>query len=142
MTEPMKVWDLPITDGAILRADIPYETHKRGKNWLAVISRGPRSPGGLARQFLARGHGPYAYIAEDIPEGSALECGSDYYSGGGNPSRDRRYYLLLRKAPGAWTLAKYKTAGELFAAQREYVPPVPSGKTRVITPEEVPSGQV
>lgn len=138
--EPLKVWDLPITDGAILRSDVPYEGHKRGKNWLAVIHRDPRSPGGLGRDFMARGHGPYAYIAEDIPEGSALECGADYYSGGGRPSRERHYYLLLRKRETAWQLAEYPTAGDVFAAQREYVPPLRSDKTRLITVEPEQGG--
>lgn len=133
--EPKKVWDLPIIDGAILKGNIPFETHKRGKNWLAVISRDPKSPGGISRSFMERGHGEYAYIAENIPVGSALECGADYYSGGGNPSRNRTYWLLTARTPSKWVLAEYETSSDLFKAQKEFVPP--SDKTRVITlPQE------
>lgn len=83
--------------GAML--DCPaYESHKRGKNWCAKISKNPAAPNGLDRQFAPRGHGEYYYILPtEWGPGTPIEVGADYYSCGGNASRDRWYGRITER---------------------------------------------
>ncbi len=78
--------------------DVPiYTTHRRGKNWMAKISKDPESPGGLARQFAKKGHGEYYYSVKDINVGDVLEFGADYYTGSGNKDPRRKYAVVLKR---------------------------------------------
>src|SRR5690554_6293932 len=60
MTET-EIYTAPVRDGAMLSAPV-YEGHKRGKNWMAIITPDPTAPGGVARTFVPRGRGEYYYI--------------------------------------------------------------------------------
>lgn len=73
-----------------------FETHRRGRNWMARVQLDPSAPGGLRREFFERAHGDYYYL---IPPGSlsvgdAVEFGADYYSGSGRKSA-RRWYGVV-----------------------------------------------
>lgn len=80
---------LKVENGYLLEAPL-YKSHKRGKNWLAVIELDPKSPGGLKRRFATPGRGDYLYSVEELQIGDAVEFGADYYTTGG------------RRVPGRW----------------------------------------
>ncbi len=83
-------YDIKIEDGALCRVPC-WERHSRGKNWLALISVSPSSPGGLARDFAAKAKGNYYYMVPSWGVGDAVEFGADYYSGSGKKSAERWY---------------------------------------------------
>ncbi len=87
-----------IEDGALTGAPV-WENHKRGKNWMALISVSPSSPGGLARDFCAKARGESFYMMPSLSPGDAVEFGADYYSGSGKKSADRFYGYVVRVDP-------------------------------------------
>lgn len=102
------VLELAVEDGAL--TEVPcYESHKRGKNWLAIIHSDPTAPNGLGRQFCDRGRGKYYYMADKLAPGLAVEFGADYYTGGGRPSRERVYGVVLSVAPDLVRIRVVKT---------------------------------
>jgi len=118
---------LRIELGALLDAPI-YESHRRGKNWLAKIRRSPTAPGGLAREFAEKAHDEYYYIwPEQWGIGTPVEFGADYYSGGGNKHPHRWYGVLFDMLPGVIVLLHTKTpakaisVGEEVKKQKMYV---------------------
>jgi hypothetical protein len=92
--------DFEFADGALTQAPC-WETHKRGKNWLARICVSPSSPGGLGRDFADKAKGDSYYIIPDgwLSVGDAVEFGADYVSGGGRTTRDRWYGFVVRIDP-------------------------------------------
>jgi hypothetical protein len=76
--------------GAMIEVPI-YETHHRGKNWMAIIEPDPRSPGGLHRTFVERGKGKFYYMVNELEIGQNIEFGADYYSSGGRKNKNRWY---------------------------------------------------
>lgn len=84
---------------ALMEAPV-WESHKRGKNWMAVISRDATKPSGLEREFIpvARGEGRYYLGGLDIahrnPVPFPVEFGADYYSGSGKRHADRVYGVV------------------------------------------------
>lgn len=83
---------LIIENGVI--ENINYESHKRGKNWVAIVAKNRSKPGGLERNFLDRVRGPYVR-PNGITAGTFLEFAGDYYSCGGHRSEKRKYYKVL-----------------------------------------------
>lgn len=78
-----------------------WESHSRGKNWFAVISISPTSPGGLARTFANKANGELYYLLPDLKPGDAIEFGADYYSGSGKKSTNRWYGFFVRQGQDA-----------------------------------------
>jgi|GEM_PF-3174384 len=72
-----------------------FETHKRGKNWIATVQKDRKSPGGLAREFWQRGSGSWCAIPTDLAAGDVLEFAGDYYSGGGSKRPQREYVKVI-----------------------------------------------
>ena len=99
-----------IEDGALTQCPV-WESHKRGKNWMASISINPASPGGLDRSFFAKAKGDSYYLigvdGSSLSPGDAIEFGADYYSGSGRPSRDRWYGCVVRVVPATETESAY-----------------------------------
>ena len=81
-----------ITDGTILQTN--YESHRRGKNWVATVERNLKSPGGLDRDFWDR-RGDRAFIPEDLTPGQWIEMAGDYYTGGGGRTPNRKYFRVV-----------------------------------------------
>jgi hypothetical protein len=101
---------IQIEQNALLDAPI-WESHKRGKNWCAIIAKDPTAPNGLAREFLERARGQYYYILhEQVVQNTPLEFGADYYSGSGNPHRQRWYGVVISVSDGALVLEQHQTA--------------------------------
>lgn len=91
---------LKIEDGCL--ASVPngcWESHSRGKNWLATISSNPTSPGGLERSFANKAKGELYYILPEVEAGNAVEFGADYYSGGGRKNAKRWYGFFVKIIP-------------------------------------------
>lgn len=84
----------PFEDGCA--KNIAYESHKRGKNWVATVRPNRAAPGGLDRVFWAHGSGAWYKAPPTFYRGDVVEMGGDYYSARGNVSRDRRYVLVVR----------------------------------------------
>jgi hypothetical protein len=83
-----------VEEGALKEAPV-YETHKRGKNWMAVIEISPSCPGGLARTFVKNAYGPYYYMINTLKVGDAIEFGGDYYTGRGSKRAERWHGVLI-----------------------------------------------
>lgn len=98
-----------IEDGAMIDAPI-YESHKRGRNWMAVIAPDPAAPGGVARKFVMRGHGRYYYIVGRDLIGKAVEFGADYYSSSGRKKSCRWYGVVLTLTDSRIAIQQYEEA--------------------------------
>ena len=101
-----------------------YESHKRGKNWAATLTIDPSSPGGLGRNFLARGRGEYFYNVQNLTPGTPVEFGGDYYTGSGG-KRSHRFYGIVTEVTAEYVeFAQYATgkaaikAADAFRAER------------------------
>ena len=112
MTETYK-----IEDGAMVEAPV-YETHQRGKNWMATIEADPAAPGGLAREFVKSGRGRYLYIVGPEIVGKAVEIAADYTSSGGK-RHPKRWYGVVRSVTGSEiTIEECETSAAAIAAAR------------------------
>jgi hypothetical protein len=100
--------------GALTEVPV-WEYHKRGKNWCAVITRDPKSPGGLGRQFLKFAYGEYFYLLDGLEVGVPVEFGADYYSSGGVKRANRRYGRVVEITDSELVLDEYNTSKEVFA---------------------------
>lgn len=118
--------DLPVSryavaDGAL--TEVPaWESHARGKNWLAVIRADPKAPNGLDRRFMDRAHGAYYYMVAGLKPGDTVEFGADYYSGGGNPRRTRVYGVVVAVTDNELQLSVTKTAPAALALAKSFPP--------------------
>jgi hypothetical protein len=106
-----------IEDGAMVEAPV-YETHQRGKNWMATIEADPAAPGGLAREFVKSGRGRYLYIVGPEVVGKAVEIAADYTSSGGK-RRPKRWYGVVRSVTDSEiTIEECETSAAAIAAAR------------------------
>jgi len=113
------------TDGVI--ENLSYESHRRGKNWIATVKADRSAPGGLARDFWPRVRGGrYGAVPPTLSVGDVIEHGGDYYSGSGRKCPDRRYtrvcvigdgYLIVAGAWGTYPQARDAEAPEAAAPE-------------------------
>jgi len=96
-----------VVAGGIPEAPV-WESHKRGKNWAAIVGADPRMPGGLSRRFLERGRGDFLYMLGDLSLFDALEFAGDYVSFNGNVTQNRWYGVVVTKTEDALELRKCK----------------------------------
>lgn len=85
---------IDIYQGHIDQSNLVYETHDRGRNWVAVVSFDPGAPSELSREFWDR-NGKNAEVPRDLVGGALLEVAADYYTGSGTRKPRRRYYRVL-----------------------------------------------
>ena len=95
-----------------------FETHKRGKNWCAIIQRDPTAPAGLARKFCEIGKGEFYYKVE-FKVGDTLEFGADYYTGGGSKAPKRFYCVVVAVSEEEVEVIEYPTAIQALKAAKE-----------------------
>ena len=68
------------------------DSHKRAKNWVAIVHRDKAQRGGLDRNFLERGDGNRVKVGPDLlRSGTCLEFAGDYVTSGGRRQRNREY---------------------------------------------------
>lgn len=103
-----------------------WESHSRGKNWMAVITTSPSSPGGLEREFAAKAKGDAYYLTPALSVGDAVEFGADYYSGSGRKQTERWYGFVVAVAEDAILLRPCATGKAACKAGAEAA--VSSGK--------------
>jgi len=72
-----------------------YETHKRGRSWIATVKKDRRAPGGLSREFWSRGSGKWAEMPLELGAGDVLEFAGDYYSGSCRKNASRKYVKVI-----------------------------------------------
>ena len=111
----------PIEEGALTNIPI-FEESLRGKNWLAVISPDPRSPGGLQRQFAEKARGKYIYMVDEIKVGDAIEFGADFLGSKGRREPKRWYGVVAAKTETELYLAKMEDASKALQTAREIAP--------------------
>jgi len=99
--------------GALKEVPI-YEDHSRGKNWCAIISPDPKSPGGLYREFVERAHLPYYYMVDEIKVGDVLEFGADYYTRSRHKSANRLYAVVIAKTSTELVLEEFTKPQDAF----------------------------
>lgn len=87
--------NLTIHNEHIDQADLNFESHKLGTNWIAIVTFDPGQPGGLDRDFFEKGSGSFRKVPESLKPGDVLEVAYDYTSWGGNLSRRRSYYRVI-----------------------------------------------
>jgi hypothetical protein len=109
---------LKVEYGALLEVPI-YESHWRGKNWMAEIWIDPKAPGGLGRRFFQKANGEYYYIIDRAKAPMAIEFGADYYSGSGKKSPKRWYGVIIRVTTEELVLEEYDTARQAINAAKE-----------------------
>lgn len=123
---------LKVENNALTNVPI-WEGHKRGKNWFAVISLDPLSPGGLKRKFAKKAKGDYYYMMPDFLQvGDAVEFGADYYTGGGHRSANRWYGIVTDISIDYIELLPVKSSREACKKAEEYH----QGKVLELTEEE------
>ncbi|WP_342163132.1 hypothetical protein [Methylobacterium sp. SD21] len=103
---------LEVDGGAISTPS--YETHRRGKNWIARLT-GPNAAR-MDREFLdMRGR---IVDLGDVQRGDALEVGSDYYNSRGAKRPDRDYYVVISRSETELVLQPHATAAQVIKAAR------------------------
>lgn len=80
MTEYLagKLYDLDLEEMHIVNPPVWEEHFLRGKNWCCRLIPSPQAPGGVLREWLDRGRGPFRYNASTVLPGDCLEFGADY----------------------------------------------------------------
>lgn len=102
--------------GALQEVPI-YEEHKRGKNWLSVVSPDPTQPGGLKRERVPYAHGDYFYMVNGLRPGDVLEFGADYFTTGGKRIPRRLYAIVSAITDTELILDLFKSPQEAFEAK-------------------------
>ena len=139
-TETFSIIQLELIQGYLDQSDVAWESHRRGKNWVATVSFDPGAPSNLARAFWKRGSGRYVAVPASLAVGEVIEVGADYYTGGGNRHARRHYHRVLAitsshivmrqtSAPGKRPLRPVGLdieAAEIFASVRSENPLVES----------------
>lgn len=118
-----------IENGALVEVPI-YETHRRGKNWLAKIQKDPKSPGGLKREFMENAKGSYYYLINGLSVGDVVEFGADYYTVSGKKGANRVYGIIRLLTDNELELEQFNTPNEAFtnAIKLEIQPENPLAK--------------
>lgn len=116
----MKKFESSLEQGAMLNVPV-YESHRRGRNWMAIIRKDPKAPGGLARLFMEPAHGNYFYFVDGIKVGAPVEFGADYYTGGGSRSATRWYGVVVELDDEKIVIEQYSSAEEAIEASKKYV---------------------
>jgi len=111
---------LEIKDGALFEVPI-YEENKRGKNWMAIITPDPKSPGGLARKFCNKANGVYYYMIDGLEVGNAVEFGADYYTGSGRKQAGRWYGIIKTITDDEMILIHCSNSSEAIKISKEFV---------------------
>jgi hypothetical protein len=85
-----------INDGLL---EVPiWGEHHRCRNWGAIISLAPSSPGGIERWWFNRGSGPVKLIVpKELEVHDPVEFGADYIRGSGYREPERWYGVVLEK---------------------------------------------
>jgi hypothetical protein len=107
-----------IENGALVEVPI-FEEHKRGRNWMAVITADPRKPGGLERRFLKRAGGKYFYMVEGLKVGDAIEFGADYWTSSGRRNTNRVYAAVVSITSTELVLELLSTPDEAIEAAKK-----------------------
>lgn len=105
-----------------------FETHNRGKNWLAVIEKDPKAPGGLGRKFKDKGKGDFYYSISGLKPGDAVEFGADYYSGSGRKNSRRWYGIVFGVDKDEIMFIKSKDANEAISNAKKFEKKPPTEK--------------
>jgi len=90
-------------------------SHRRAKNWVAIVAVDPVMPGGLSRVFFdrARAKGPAKYIVpERLEVGNVLEFGADYVQGTGKVEPNRVFAMVTLVTADHIEVKPYKTYEE------------------------------
>lgn len=112
-----KEFRLPHLNRALLKAPV-FETHYRGKNWLAVINVDGTCPGGLTRDFINRGKGDCLYLIEQITLFDVVEFGADYQTSVGKNKPRRFYGVVVAITETEIVLREYETGALACVAAR------------------------
>lgn len=107
--------EFKIEMGAMVEAPI-FETHRRGRNWMATINENPRAPWGIERKFIPRGKGRFLYIVGESLVGSPIEFGADYFSGSGNRTPKRWFGVVREVTPDKIVIEEFSSPQEAINA--------------------------
>lgn len=114
----------PHLNGSLLKAPI-YESHFRGKNWLAIIDIDGACPGGLSRRFMPYGRGEVLYMIEQVGLFDAVEFAADYTTSVGRTRQSRLYGVVVVVTETELVVREYESSAEAcIAAQKMRTSPI------------------
>jgi len=93
-----------------------YESHKRGKNWMAIITPDPTAPGGLARTFVPRGRGEYYIYRLDRPRRPARRVRRGLFFDRGQALPQALVRVVRALTGEEIRIEHYETAAQAIAA--------------------------
>lgn len=112
------VHQLSVANHALLESPI-YESHDRGRNWLAVIDVSPTMPSGLSRQWMPQGRGECFYIIEQLKLFDPVEFGADYVTVGGRKHYKRLYGVVVAITDGYIRVEECETGAKAVIRAKE-----------------------
>lgn len=129
----MNEQEFTIETGAL--TDVPiYESHTRGKNWMASIDIDPSAPGGLKRAFFPTAKGEYYYLIDRLTLHDAIEFGADYTSGGGKRTAKRWYGVTTFVSDTVVRMVQFPTGREAVLRAREMAAEAEAAKAAKAAP--------
>jgi len=108
----MKTYEFKFVEAGLIE-NVHYETHKRGKNWVAVIEG--KNSVNFQRDFIGRQFAG----TEKLAVGTAFEMAGDYVSGGGIKRTNRGYYLVKEVLEDKIVVEEYSSVAELLKAKNQ-----------------------
>lgn len=127
----LNVRSFQVVGGALVDAPV-YETHRRGRNWMAKIQPNADAPGGWDRSFARTGRGEdMKYIIADIFSNDVLEFGADYVTSLGKKKALRSYAVVVSVTSDELRVVLFDRAIEAWQA-RDAVSCLP--KQFIVTP--------
>lgn len=93
---------------------LAFESHKRGRNWLALLKG--KNAANMDRDFLKLSGRLVDY--QSIEVGDPFEVGADYYTGSGNPHRCRHYGVAIETGDDRFVFAVLDTAAKAMKLAR------------------------
>jgi hypothetical protein len=89
-----------VKNGCVDQGPIHYESHKRGRNWMATVTADKTKPGGLARSFWDKGTTSWRKLPAGLMAGDVVEVAGEYVTGGGRNDKDRIYIRIVAVEAG------------------------------------------
>ena len=111
------IMTLQVLGGALTQVPC-YESHFRGRNWMAKIQPNAHAVGGWDREFAKTGRGKeMLYLVSDLFPGNVIEFGADYYTSFDKKKPFRKYCIVLDRTEEALKVSVFDTPLDAWNAR-------------------------